>query len=430
MNRFYCLLLLLCPYVSMAQPPALQSIQPGDQVPNIAFNSLLNYKTGAARLAAFKGKLVLLDFWATWCSNCYKKLHLLDSLQRLHADKLQVLLVSTTTSRDTKEKLLQFISRYTNHAGKKTVLPLAFNDSVAARYFPHSSLPYYVWISPDGTLLATSGSEDITAANIALAANGGTPAISGLALMEDFDLEQPLFANGNAGDGSGLLARSTLSRFIPGMAAINRHSRNSQKLTTQYKMINLPLLQLVKAAYGCLARNDRVIFELPESIVNCLLPLTDSAKQANSYAYELICPPMPYKQALQMIQQDMQRYFGLSARYAVMPAACYRLTLDTTKLQAYKSKGGKLTNKLNQPLGRYLQNGTLAMLQTWLNDHMQRYVLTDATLPYNLDMEIPDDAAASDEALLQTLAAKGIILTPVTGPVQQFIIYQTPKQSL
>jgi len=427
MKCIYCLLLMLCPYLNMAQKPVLRSISPGDKVPEIAFTSMLNYKSTSAKLSHFKGKLVILDFWATWCSSCYKKLNLLDSLQRLHPGKLQVLLVSTTTSRDTKNKLLKFANNYITTPGKKLVLPLAYNDSVATRYFPHTSLPHYIWISADGHYLAATGGDDLTASNISMLINGGQPALSGLALMEDFDFEQPLFKEGNAGDGNGLLARSTLSRFIPGMATINRYSRNAQKLTTQYKMINLPLLQMVKAAYGSLVRADRVIVELPDSILTCLFPVSDSAIRVNSFTYELVCPPMPYKQALILIQQDIQRYFGLSARNVILPAACYRLTVDTGRLQAFKTRGGKLINRLNQQQGRYMQNATLSMLQTYLNDFLGPYVLPTATLPYNLDLSLPDIAANDEAALIQALAGMGIILTPSTEPVEQFIIYQTLK---
>lgn len=428
MKCIYCLLLMLCPYLSRAQTPVLNSISPGDKVPDIVFTNMLNCKNTTAKLSHFKGKLVILDFWATWCSNCYKKLNLLDSLQRLHPGKLQVLLVSTTTSRDNKNKLLQFANSYVTAPGKKLVLPLAYNDSVATRYFPHTSLPHYIWITADGHYLAATGGDDLTAANISMLINGGQPTLSGLALMEDFDFEQPLFKEGNAGDGSGLLARSTLSRFIPGMATLNRYSRNNLRLTTQYKMINMPLLQMVKAAYGSLVRTDRVILELPDSIRTCLLPVSDSAKRANSYTYELLCPPLPHKQALTLVQQDIQRYFGLSARHALLPAACYRLTVDTVKLLPYKTKGGKIINRLNLPEGRYMQNGTLAMLHHYLNGMMRPYVLSDITLPYKLDIPLPDLAAGDNAALVQALAGMGIILTASTEPVEQFIIYQTLKQ--
>jgi thiol-disulfide isomerase/thioredoxin len=40
-----------------------------------------------ATLAAMQGKLVLIDFWATWCEPCVRTLPLLDDLQRRYPDR-------------------------------------------------------------------------------------------------------------------------------------------------------------------------------------------------------------------------------------------------------------------------------------------------------------------------------------------------------
>jgi thiol-disulfide isomerase/thioredoxin len=39
-------------------------------------------------LIYFNGKLMILDFWATWCGACISKFPKLDSLQKKYADKL------------------------------------------------------------------------------------------------------------------------------------------------------------------------------------------------------------------------------------------------------------------------------------------------------------------------------------------------------
>lgn len=435
MKLIPCFLLLLYTTTNAQFKP----LSIGDKVPDIRFTLLNNHNPilGLAEgqtpnpkhpnLHSFKGKLVILDFWATWCPNCIKKFPLLDSMQQLYPGKLQVILVSSKTTGDSKEKIISYLGKNVNAAGKRYPLIVAFNDTVAARYFPHRYIPYYVWIGPGGNLMAVTGSEELTAENISLALQGGQPPVSGLALMENFEFDKPLFIEGNAGDGSGIMARSTLSRFIPGMGPVARYSRNEQKLTTQYKLINQPLLELIKKAYSTDVRNDRIVFDLPDSIKNCLLPATAAAKRANTYTYELICPPIPHKEAATLVQQDMQRYFSLQAKWEELPAPCYELTIDTVKLKPYLSKGGKNSNKLYDPGNKYLQNGSLSSLCKYLNHTMGRYVICKEQSQYMLDIQLP---AGNDEALLQALAGIGIILTPATATVSQFIIYQSPKQKL
>jgi len=52
----------------------------------------------ALSLAAFKGRVVLLNFWATWCAPCVREMPTLDSLQaRLGDQGLAVVAVSEDT---------------------------------------------------------------------------------------------------------------------------------------------------------------------------------------------------------------------------------------------------------------------------------------------------------------------------------------------
>jgi hypothetical protein len=349
-------------------------------------------------------------------------------MQRQCPTKLQVILVSG--SRDSKEKIEAYLNKHRNAAGKKFALPAAYNDTMAKSLFPHTGVPHYVWVGADGTCLAITKSEDITEANIHAVLQGRMPEFNSLALMEDFDFDKPLFADGNAGDGSGLMARSTLSRFIPGMAPIARYSRNAQNLVTQYKLINQPLLQLVKKAYDVMVRDDRIVFKVPDSIKNLLLPAGPAAKRAGTFTYELICPPLPYNEALKLIQQDLLRYFGLYATWQALPATCYTLTVDTTLVKPFLSKGGKSINKLYDADNKYLQNGKLKTLADYLGRTMQHDVVLKTNTPYMLDISLPAVAEADDAALIAALAKMGIVLTPGTATVPQFVIHQTPKQSL
>ena len=74
-------------FVYKPQPEAL---------PDIRF---LNGSGGAVSLASFRGKVVLLNVWATWCAPCREEMPALDRLQAaLGSDKFQVVALAVDKS--------------------------------------------------------------------------------------------------------------------------------------------------------------------------------------------------------------------------------------------------------------------------------------------------------------------------------------------
>src|SRR4051812_25763412 len=117
---FYCLLASLCPAAStcaQSPPAAVRPLSIGDTVPDIAFTHLVNYKSATAKLSDFKGRLVILDFWSSWCGNCIRLFPYMDSLQQAFKGQVQVILVNTKSraSKDDSQK----ISRILRQVGQK-----------------------------------------------------------------------------------------------------------------------------------------------------------------------------------------------------------------------------------------------------------------------------------------------------------------------
>lgn len=97
-------------------------------------------------LASFKGKVILLNFWATWCGPCKLEIPWLMELQQEHKDNLVVLGFSVD---DTVEKMRPYAT------DMKINYPLLVGlgrEDVQDAYGPLWALPLTVIIGRDGNI--------------------------------------------------------------------------------------------------------------------------------------------------------------------------------------------------------------------------------------------------------------------------------------
>lgn len=94
---------------SLLAPALFAGCNRGDhpqQIAQVAPDFTVHNGAQTIQLSQFRGKVVLLNFWATWCAPCIDELPSLQRLQALRPD-IQVVAVSIDDDADTYNKFLQ-----------------------------------------------------------------------------------------------------------------------------------------------------------------------------------------------------------------------------------------------------------------------------------------------------------------------------------
>jgi thiol-disulfide isomerase/thioredoxin len=122
---------------------------PADAKPAKLDFTLKDINNRDVRLSDFRGKVLLLDFWATWCAPCKVEIPWFTEFQEKYGPAgLQVVGISVD---DTHEQLVPFVSQLKMNY---VVLQGLGHDDVQDAYGPMWGIPVTVLISRDGRVCA------------------------------------------------------------------------------------------------------------------------------------------------------------------------------------------------------------------------------------------------------------------------------------
>jgi thiol-disulfide isomerase/thioredoxin len=141
------------PHVDEASPAGSQTDFPGEPEDAQAAGkqakldfTLKDMHGVDVHLASFKGKVILLNFWATWCGPCRAEIPSLVELQEQYKDDLVVLGLSVD---DTAEKLLPYAAEFKMNY---PVLVGNGREDVQEAFGPLFGIPVSVIIGRDGVV--------------------------------------------------------------------------------------------------------------------------------------------------------------------------------------------------------------------------------------------------------------------------------------
>ncbi len=295
---------------------------------------MINYNAKSAKLSDFKSKLILLDFWATWCTPCVAALPKLNSLQQEFKDEIQVIAISTETS-DIVQKFLKSVNGFKNIPS----LLIASDAGFISKYLKFRSIPHEVWIGNDGVIKAITSQEYVTVENVRkVLANQKiswpikdyTNHFAKGALMYDFSKSFAGFGKYYSG----------FSSFIGGASRSQNFVIDSVNGVTKYSVYNFSIPTLYSFAYNIfpdLSNIKRCILEVrnPSNyFYNSEAGYRDQWNGDHWFSYESLSP-LGYTniEARKRLINDLDFFFRIESAVEKRSVPCLRIIIiDSSKL--------------------------------------------------------------------------------------------------
>lgn len=359
----------------------------GDILPNkeYEFNEINNYSKKILKWSDLdEKKLIILDFWSKYCTSCIASFPHMEKLQNEFKNKIQILLVTKDSRKE-----LEFLFKNSKNVINSN-LPMIFNDTLfSSAYFPHTSVPFHVWIGSGKKVIATTFSHETTYESIKLYLEGKDPRLT---IRNDhvdrgFPEEYPNEKNSILSFDRGRLINniiyysqipdeieinklpkykssviskqlptlpqySTFLTIDPGFKGVGtgggqrRYLRSNTNEIMGISLYNVGISTLIDTAYSeLLAQLDQYIAESSISIqidstaknfYEIFNTNTQPAKfmMNNTFSYESCMTNYTNKKAKSIMRLDIERCFGLKAKLESKSYSHIQIKItDTSKLK-------------------------------------------------------------------------------------------------
>lgn len=394
------ILLFLWPTVSFSQKVVEYSnIKVGDTAPDILFKNLTKYKRSEQKLSEFSEKLLILDFWATWCDPCVGMLPRMDSLRKMFKDDL--IFISITDQ--PKSYAEPFLGKVEKNSNLSFDIPVIYGDTYISKLFSHRLLPHYVWLDvKTRKVLAISGLQNITKENVSHYLKTGE--LNNIPIKNDqrldYDKSKPLlgylFGTSDQGNKYLPVQYSSFWSYIPelksGITSNIYDSADYYRITVR----NDTKQQLIQYAFGEGRRFFQSKSVLVESKDKDILH-TNLAnepyfkwREQNAITYEISVTPDNRGNIFEMMRKDLINYFReYDIRIEKRKTNCLVL-ISTGSNEPARSKGGKPKVTKDQ----FSYDATNISLDAFFQDLSFKYLsdspvlVNETAIKYNIDLHL------------------------------------------
>jgi thiol-disulfide isomerase/thioredoxin len=436
----------------------------GKPCPEHFFKEIANYKKKTASISDFKGKWLILDFWAYDCSNCIASFPKLNKEQKEFGDKIQILLV---TYGDPGNKNKYIFGNYQKML--ELNVPCAFDgtfdpaDSKIREQngifadFDIGMLPEKIIIDPQGIVryrTSTINSEEL-AAILSGKTSKIEPSYPDHSVDKPKKIEypynntMPYLTNGNGGPDSLILYRSLVTKWTKSSPYAINSSMSHPEIEVKkrhnagrFEALGVDISTLYQIAYigqNEIKPSDTTLYGKfwPHPILavrdSSILKEDPEITDFNRYCYSLILPPLKSTKnyMMQIMQSDLKNYFGYDVLIETQKMPYWRVTVyNQKKFNSLITKGSPSVIKSDWTFysGQNVPLDTFIKLTGFYSglDNTGTPVLNETGYKGNIDIDV-QWARNSFDVVKKALRQNGMDL--VRGEKEMLcVVIRDPKQ--
>lgn len=363
MKQLTVILFLLFTLSAYAQESNL-----GKKSPELTFENILNFEKENAKLSDFKGKVVILDFWATWCAPCIESFPHLEKLQTKFGEELQIIAITD----DPEARITRFLDN------RKMNFPIAIDEKrELAKVFPHVVIPHTVVIDQSGTVKVIATPYKITEDLIKKILLDQEVNVEEKKDVRNFDPSLPLSGNEN------LTYQITITPYTEGYPSFSNDKGGAAPYTGRRILVtNLSARALFEIAH-----------QFPPQI-RTVVEVSDLSKfewsKENAICFDIIVPEALGEQRFDIMKQQLSIYYGYQTfvEERVMPVTVLQ-RIKGTEILITESKEGTEPYSNDNRNRLSMKGSPIEKLADFLEDHIHKPAVNETHLDGLYDLEIP-----------------------------------------
>ena len=416
------------------QIPAQQkALKIGDAIPEEIWTTILPMVNGPNKTSTLekdRDKLILLDFWATWCSACLLYMPKMEQLQEKFGDQIKILGV-TDQNRATIEK---FFASKNGQRYKNT--PSILEDKMFSQLFPHRGIPFIVWIK-DGKVFNTTDAEQVNEKAISAILEGDN---GNLQTIVQLSRDRPLMLAESFDDlrDVTLLNYSFMSRgYLPQIGGGATFRKTTDGKTYGCQFTNLPMSDIFFSVGLHLFQDLKIPADFNEKrmIINVAdhgklygkLKSNGTYDRNEMYSYELVVPKTRPETLYPSMLEDLTRYSPYHVKIEKRKVECLVLQ-RISKADHLKTKGGDFINSFPaQP--SVLRNSALEGMVNMINGAMSIKLLMLNETGYDGNADLQISGVNTPEQLNAELEKYGLRIVKEYRELEMMIITDAKPKS-